>query len=99
MPKPLRPFGRTCTTSSARYPSGSLSHLFVGARRFVTFLAVTGQVASATAIQPVAAEPRLLVEFRYWMQTHRGVTTATLNNYRATLLELLEALGDQPAQL
>jgi hypothetical protein len=32
------------------------------------------------------------------MHTHRGTTTATLNNYRLTLLELLEALGDQPAR-
>jgi site-specific recombinase XerD len=81
-----------------RYPSGSFSHLFVGARRFVTFLAVTGQVASAAAAQPAPAEPRLFVEFRQWMKTHRGVTTATLNTYRPTLLELLEVLGDQPAQ-
>jgi integrase/recombinase XerD len=81
-----------------RYPSGSLSHLFVGARRFVTFLAVTGQGPSAAASRPASAEPRLFAEFRHWMQTHRGVTTATLNNYRPTLLELLEVLGDQPAQ-
>jgi site-specific recombinase XerD len=81
-----------------RYPSGSFSHLFVGARRFVTFLAMTGRVTSAAAIRPASAEPRLLFEFRHWMQTHRGVTTATLNSYRPTLLELLEVLGDQPAQ-
>jgi integrase/recombinase XerD len=81
-----------------RHPSGSVSHLFAGARRFVTFLAVTGRVSSAAAIRPGSAEPRLFVEFRHWMQTHRGVTTATLNNYRPILLELLELLGDQPAQ-
>jgi integrase/recombinase XerD len=80
-----------------RYPSGNSSHLFVGARRFVTFLAVTGQAASSTTIQPAAAEPRLFGEFRHWMHTHRGTTTATLNNYRLTLLDFLEALGDQPA--
>src|SRR5262245_39231985 len=39
-----------------RYPSGSSSHLFVGARRFVTFLAVTGQVASSAATQPASAD-------------------------------------------
>src|SRR4051794_36156847 len=50
-----------------RYPSGSLSHLFVGARRFVTFLAVTGRVASAAVTRPASVEPRLFVEFRHWM--------------------------------
>jgi site-specific recombinase XerD len=79
-----------------RYPSGSLSHLFVGARRFVTFLAVTGRVASAAAIRPAPAEPQVFVAFRHWMRTHRGVTTATLDTYRPALLELLDALGDQP---
>jgi site-specific recombinase XerD len=80
-----------------RYPSGNSSHLFVGACRFVTFLAVTGQVASSATVQPAAAEPRLFGEFRNWMHTYRGTTTATLNNYRLTLLEFLEVLGDQPA--
>jgi site-specific recombinase XerD len=95
----LETFGQTLHDQQRlRYPSGSLSHLFIGARRLVTFLAVTGQTASAAAIRPTSDEPRLFVEFRHWMHTHRGVTTATLNNYRPPLLELLEALGDQPEQ-
>ena len=68
-----------------------------GRRRFVTFLTVTGQGASSATIPSAAAEPRLFGEFRHWMNTHRGTTTATLNNYRRTLLEFLETLGDQPA--
>jgi site-specific recombinase XerD len=32
------------------------------------------------------------------MLTHRGTTAATLNNYRLTLIDLLETLGDQPAR-
>ncbi len=97
--KALDAFGKALHNQKRlHYPSGSRSHLFVGACRFVTFLAVTGQVASAAAIPPASAEPRLFGEFRHWMHTHRGTTTATLNNYRLTLLELLEALGDQPAQ-
>jgi integrase/recombinase XerD len=81
-----------------RYPSGSYSHLCVGARRFVTFLEATGRWAPPASIQPATAEPQLLGEFRHWMHTHRGTTAATLNNYRLTLIDLLETFGDQPAQ-
>jgi integrase/recombinase XerD len=81
-----------------RYPSGSYSHLFVGARHFVTFLTVTDRLAPLASIQPTSSDPQLLVEFRHWMHTHRGTMVATLNNYRLTLIDLLETLGDQPAQ-
>jgi hypothetical protein len=95
----LEAFGQALADEQRlRYPSGNSSQLFVGARRFVTFLATSGQVAPSAAIPPTAAEPNLFVEFRHWMHTHRGTTTATLNNYRLTLLDLLETLGDQPAQ-
>ncbi len=80
------------------YPSGNYGHLFMGARHFVTFLAATGQVTSPALIPPASSEPQLLVEFRHWMLTHRGTTTATLHNYRLPLIDLLETLGDQPAQ-
>jgi integrase/recombinase XerD len=79
-----------------RYPSGRLSHLFVGARHFVSFLVITGIVAPAASCLPAPAEPALLATFRQWMQTHRGTTQATLNGYRLTLLTLLHRLGDQP---
>ena len=71
-----------------RYPSGRLSHLFVGARHLVHFLETTGMVAPAAACLLPAAEPALLGAFRQWMQTHRGTTQATLNGYRLTLTAL-----------
>ena len=70
-----------------RYPSGRLSHLFVGARHFVHFLEITGIVAPAASCLPAPAEPALLGAFRQWMQTHRGTTQATLNGYRLTLTD------------
>jgi site-specific recombinase XerD len=79
------------------YPSGNYSHLFMGARRFVTFLGATGQLASPPVIPPAAA-PQLFMEFRHWMHTHRGTTAPTLNNYRRPLLDFLETLGEQPTQ-
>jgi len=80
------------------YPSGNYSHLFMGARHFVTFLASTGQSTSLASIPPVSSDPQLFVEFRHWMDLHRGTTAATVNNYRLTLLDLLETLGESPAQ-
>src|SRR6266446_10829123 len=81
-----------------RYPSGRLSHLFVGARHLVTFLATAGLVTPAAAVIQPPSEPQLLGAFRLWMCTHRGTTDATLNGYRLPLLTLLHTLGEQPEQ-
>jgi site-specific recombinase XerD len=78
------------------YPSGRLSHLFVGARHFVTFLAAVELIAPVPLVSPQPPEPALLEAFRGWMRTHRGTTEATLRGYRQTLLALLHALGEQP---
>jgi len=80
------------------YPSGNYSHLFMGARHFFTFLASTGQSTSLASIPPASSDPQLFVEFCHWMHLHRGTTAATVNNYRLTLLDLLETLGESPAQ-
>lgn len=78
-----------------RYPSGSYSDLFMGARHFVSFLEARGHVA---AQRPAVPTPPLLEDFRTWMQTHRGLTTATLNNYHRFLLDFLATLGEDPTQ-
>jgi integrase/recombinase XerD len=77
------------------YPSGRLSHLFVGARHFVTFLAAVALIAPVAVVSPQPPEPALLEAFRGWMRTHQGTTEATLSGYRQTLLALLHALGEQ----
>ncbi len=78
------------------YPSGRLSHLFVGARHFVSYLAAVELIAPAASVVPQPPEPALLEAFRYWMRTHRGTTEATLTGYRQTILALLHTLGEQP---
>jgi integrase/recombinase XerD len=78
------------------YPSGRLSHLFVGARHFVTFLAAVELIAPTALVSPLPPEPALLGAFRCWMRTHRGTTEATLTGYRQTILALLHTLGEQP---
>ena len=81
-----------------RYPSGRLSHLFVGARHLVTFLATAGLGTPAAAVIPPPAEPQRLGALRLWMCTHRGTTEATLNGSRLPLLTLLPTRGEQPEQ-
>jgi integrase/recombinase XerD len=81
-----------------KYPSGPHNHNFVGARHIVRFLEATGRVARSVWVELAPAEPELLLAFRRWMQTQRGTTEATLNNYRLPLLDLLQTLGDQPEQ-
>jgi integrase/recombinase XerD len=78
------------------YPSGRLSHLFVGARHFVTVLEAVELIAPAASVVPQPPEPALLGAFRCWMRTHRGTTEATLTGYRQTILALLHSLGEQP---
>jgi hypothetical protein len=78
-----------------RYPSGRFSHLFVGARHFVTFLATVGLVPPAAAVIRSPAEPALLEAFRLWMRTHRGTTDATLHGYRLPIIALLHTLANR----
>ena len=79
-----------------RYACGRYSHLFVGARYFVSFLETAGLVAPAVSVIPPPPAPELLGAFRHWMRTHRGTTEATLNGYRRTIVALLQTLGEQP---
>src|SRR2546428_7466292 len=78
------------------YPSGRLSHLFVGARHFVHFLELSGFVAPAALVTAQHPTPELLVAFEHWMRMHRGTPEATLKNYRLTIIALLHTLGEQP---
>lgn len=94
----LEAFRRALQTQQRlRYPNGNYSDLFLGARHFVTFLEASGHLPPPARCPAVPA-PQLLVDFRAWMQTHRGTTTATLNNYQRPLLDLLTTLGEDPAQ-
>ena len=80
-----------------RYPCGSSRPVILGARHFVTFLETLGLVLPTAVVLPSPPEPELLGAFRQWMRTHRGTTEATLNIYRLPIIDLLHALGAQPA--
>ncbi len=83
------------TQQQLRYPNGSYSDLFMGARHLVRFLEANGHAAP---LPSVSSDPQLLIDFRDWMHTHRGVAAVTLTNYRRPLLAFLQTLGEEPAQ-
>lgn len=89
--------GTLQTQQRLRYPNGNYSDLFLGARHLVTFLEASGHLPPPTR-RPAVPLPQLVVDFRAWMQTHRGTTITTLNNYQRPLLDLLATLGEDPAQ-
>ena len=78
------------------YPSGRLSHLFVGARHFVRFLERAGLVAPVAPVTAQHPAPELVTAFGHWMRMHRGTTEAPLKNFRPTIIALLHTLGEQP---
>jgi hypothetical protein len=77
-------------------PGAYAIQLSRGARDLIAFLGATGHIPPAAPLELTSADPELLVKFHSWMRTHRGTTETTLRNYRLTLLELLQALGEQP---
>ncbi len=81
-----------------KYPCGNHSHDFVGARHFVLFLKEIDSSILPEQALTKSFEPDLFVAFCQWMKTQRGTMDSTLNNYRLTIVDLLQALGDQPEQ-
>ena len=81
-----------------KQPSGNFTHTFVGAHHFIDFLAATDRLAYPDPALSTPSEPALLAAFRHWMHTQRGTIDATVNNYQLTLIDLIQALGDQPNQ-
>lgn len=69
------------------------------ALRFLTYLRELGVVKSAAPVPDSGpAEHALLIEFRTWMQQHRGVTPVTLSIYGRIILDAIGELGDDPAR-
>lgn len=92
-------FGKHLETDSyLQYPSGPYNHHYVSAGHFIHFLEASGRVPLPSPVEPAADEPALWHAFSDWMRTQRGTMDVTLKNYRLSILALLQALGDQPAQ-
>lgn len=79
-----------------RYSRGPNRDSLTSAALFIRFLRQQG------VLPPLAPKPSrtelwpLLGEFHVWMHQHRGLTNASLEVYQGILVELLDALGDDP---
>lgn len=76
--------------------SAGFAHVLAGARHFIDFLATMGRLVNPASASATAPEPALMIAFRRWMHAQRGTLDITLDNYRLTLLNLLQTLGDRP---
>jgi integrase/recombinase XerD len=89
----IQPSGFTLDTLvegfDASAPLGA-GRLFIRYLRDQGILPEPRQPPSPTEIWP------LLAAFRRWMRDQRGVANSTLDTYQSTLVDLLEALGDDP---
>ena len=79
-----------------RYERGPNGNSLSAASVFIRFLREQGVVPLPVLKSPVERWP-LLGEFRSLMHQHRGVTESTLDTYQVVLVDLLDALGDDPS--
>jgi site-specific recombinase XerD len=71
-------------------------HTFFGIKRFHRYLIEIG-VCTAEPVRTVAAdEPMLIIEFRRWLDVHRGAALPTRKIYCRYAGELLRALEEEP---
>lgn len=85
------------TRGRLRYSKGQHSIHWLGAQHFVEFLQSQNKIGVANT-SPKTIQPEFLGQFEHWMQTHRGVQSSTLQNYRQHIVELLSTLGEHPEQ-
>jgi len=83
--------------SSAVFKGKKSTRAYAGAGRlFIRYLQDRETLPrSAPLPSPTEIWP-LLAAFRRWMRDQRGVANSTLDTYQSTLVDLLEALGDNP---
>lgn len=76
------------------YRGGPNHKSLTAASIFLRFLQQRGELA--TPVAPPSATDRwpVLMEFRSWMRTHRGLTETTLDVYQGILVGLLDSVGD-----
>lgn len=67
-----------------------------GARLFLRHLQETAGTPAVHRADMAAAMPPLFVDFCDWMRQHRGTQETTLNTYRRTIVDALQALGNNP---
>lgn len=71
-------------------------HTYFGAKCFRAYLVGIG-VCQDDAPQPETPKPALVDEFRQWLRKQRGVAEPTIKQYSRGAIELIKALGEEPA--
>lgn len=71
-------------------------HTSFGAKRYYDYLLDIGVCQRSVAPRVLSTEPALVVEFRHWLQMHRGASESTVKQYTRAAMDLMRALGDHP---
>lgn len=64
-------------------------------RRFVDYMGHVGAISALTG-SPALEVPKLLMEFRFWLLKHRGLTKVTAVKFEHLVSKMLPGLGDAP---
>src|SRR5229473_1980019 len=73
-------------------------HTSFGAKRYRDYLVQIGVCRCSVMPEIRCADPALVVDFRRWLQKHRGAAEPTVRQYSRGATELLLALGDDPTR-
>jgi len=73
-------------------------HTSFGAKRYRDYLVQIGVCRCGVMPEIRCADPALVVDFRWWLQKHRGAAEPTVRLYSGGATELLLALGDNPTR-
>jgi integrase/recombinase XerD len=79
------------------YRGGPTSKSLTAASIFLRFLREQGELPPMVVPPSPTDRWPVLMEFRSWMRTHRGLTESTLDAYEGILAGLVEALGEETA--
>lgn len=71
---------------------GSQTEDVTASRRFLRYLIARGVLPPSVSS---TTEPSLLVEFRQWMLTRRGVRDSTVSGHARVIVDLLQSLGEE----
>jgi integrase len=73
-------------------------HTAFGAKRYRDYLVQIGVCRCSVMPEIGSADPALVVEFRRWLQKHRGAAEPTVRQYSRGAADLLLTLGDDPTR-
>jgi site-specific recombinase XerD len=72
-------------------------HPYFGVKRYCDYLRQSGVCQGGSVADAQDPGPSIAASFRQWLQKHRGAAEPTIKQYCHGALELIGALGDDPA--